>query len=116
MLDRLEPTPTVLIGPGTELAAWTVGFDALARPVGMLDGEPPQLARYAFTDVRARDAVADWDVLADALVAWLHVHGGPHTAGTVTELTESVGVEFSTRWQRRPTGTPDLGLRAVLQP
>lgn len=116
LLDRLEPTPAVLTAPGTELVAWGEVFDRLVRPVGMLDGEPPQLIRYAFGDDRARDAVADWETLADELVAWLHLRGGRGTAGIVTELSESVGPEFTTRWQRRPTGSPDLGLRTVMHP
>lgn len=116
LLDRLEPTPAVLVGPGTELVAWTEGFDRLVRPLGMLDGEPPRLVHYALTDHRAREAVADWEGLADALVGWLHLHSGPHTASRVTELTESAGAAFTSRWQRRPTGAPDLGLHAVVHP
>lgn len=116
LLDRLEPTPAVLVGRRTELIAWTDAFDRLARPLGILDGEQPELVRYAFTDSRARDAVADWAVLADALVTWLHLHSGPDTGATVEELSATLGAEFTSRWEIRPTGTPDLGLRAVVHP
>jgi hypothetical protein len=116
VLDRLEPTPAVLVGRRTELAAWTDAFDRLVRPLGMIDGDRPELLRYAFTDERARDAVQDWAVLADALVTWLHLHSGRDTAVSVAELSESLGEEFTSRWDSRPTGDPELGLRAVVHP
>ncbi len=116
LLDRLEPTPAVLVSRRTELVAWTDAFDRLVRPLGMIDDARPELLRYAFTDGRARTAVADWAVLADALVAWLHLHGGRDTAEVVAELSGSLGAEFTSRWEARPTGAPDLGLRAVVHP
>lgn len=116
LLDRLEPTPAVLVGRATELLVWTDAFDRLVRPLGMVDGERPQLVHYAFSDERARDAVADWHVLADALVAWLHLHSGRDTAALVAEISAAYGEEFTQRWGRRPTGEPDLGLRAVAHP
>lgn len=116
LLDRLEPTPAVLVGPGTELVAWTEAFDRLVRPLGMLDGEPPQLVWYVFTDRRAPESVAEWAAFADAVVAWLHLHNGPHTIGLIRDLIESVGTAFTSRWQRRPTGQPDIGLRRLVHP
>lgn len=116
VLDRLEPTPAVLVGRRTELAAWTDAFDRLVRPLGMIDGDRPELLRYAFTDERARDAVEDWALLADALVTWLHLNSRPDTAAIVAELSESLGEEFTSRWESRPTGDPELGLRAVVHP
>ncbi|MDZ5619395.1 helix-turn-helix transcriptional regulator [Nocardioides sp. HM23] len=116
LLDRLEPTPAVLVGPQTEVVAWTDAFDRLVRPLGMLDDARRELLRYAFSDDRARGAVADWTVLADALVTWLHLHSGPGTGAVVAELSATLGREFTSRWESRPTGTCDLGLRAVVHP
>ncbi|KAA1426725.1 helix-turn-helix domain-containing protein [Nocardioides antri] len=116
VLDRLEPTPAVVVGRRTELVAWTDAFDRLVRPLGMLEGEQPDLLRYAFTDERARSAVDNWSVLADALVTWLHLQSGADTGAVVADLSASLGEEFSSRWESRPTGTPDLGLRAVAHP
>lgn len=115
LLDRLEPTPAVIVGRRTELVAWTDAFESLVGALGMIEGERPELLRYAFTDARARDAVADWEAFADALVAWLHLHSGPDTAALVSELS-ALGQEFNGRWERRPTGAPELGLRAVQHP
>lgn len=116
LLDRLEPTPAVVVRRHTELAAWTDAFDRLARPLGMLDGDPPQLLHYAFADRRARDVVADWEAFADALVRWVHLQGGPDTAEMVDALSAALGAEFSRRYDARPTGEPDLGLAAVVHP
>ncbi|WP_408897453.1 helix-turn-helix domain-containing protein [Nocardioides sp. R1-1] len=116
LLDRLEPTPAVVVRRHAELAAWTDAFDGLVRPLGMLDGEAPQLLHYAFADPRSRTAVPDWAAFADALVRWVHLQGGPDTAQLVGALAASLGPEFSTRYDARPTGEPDLGLGAVLHP
>jgi len=116
VLDRLEPTPAVLVGRRAQLVAWTDAFDRLMRPLGMIDGDRPDLLHYAFTDRRARVAVVDWGMLADALVTWLHLHSGPETQQVIAELSISVGKEFTARWEKRPTGSPDLGLRAVRHP
>ena len=116
VLDRLEPAPAVLVGRRTELVAWTGAFDRLVRPLGMLDGEPPELLRYALTDRRSRNAVADREAMADALVTWLHLHSGPDTGEVAAELARAVGYEFVTRWERRPTGAPELGLGALVHP
>lgn len=116
LLDRLEPTPASLVNRRTDLVAWNDAFDALTRPLGMLDGEPPNVARFALTDSRASDAVADWEILADAVVSWLHLNARPDTVDIVDELSGVVGDEFTARWERRPTGTPDLGLRAMVHP
>ena len=116
VLDQLEPAPAVVVGRRTELVAWTDTFDRLVRPLGMLDEDRPELLRYALTDRRSRDAVGNWEALADALVTWLHLHSGPDTAQVAAELSRSIGESFVTRWDRRPTGDPDLGLGAVVHP
>ena len=72
----------------------------------MIDGDRPELLQYAFTDRRARVAVVDWGMLADALVTWLHLHSGPETQQDIAELSISLGKEFTTRWEKRPTGSP----------
>lgn len=117
LLDRLEPTPAAVVGRRAELLAWTETFERLARPLGMLDGEPPDLLRYVFTDDRARDALGDWSAFADTQVAWLHQHGnGPDVGGLVDELTDAAGSEFADRWARRPTGRSPYGPWEVRQP
>lgn len=54
LLDRLEPTPAVLLDRLGDIVAHTSGYERFARPLGLLDGTPPNVLRYLFTDERAR--------------------------------------------------------------
>ena len=48
-----------------DLLAWTAGYDALARPLGVLDRTPANLLLFTFCDPRARSAYPEWDAVAD---------------------------------------------------
>ena len=72
LLDRLEPSPGFVVNHLGDLLAWTDGYDRLARPLGVLEGEAPNLLWFTFADPRARSAYPDWDDVADELVARLH--------------------------------------------
>nr|WP_055502609.1 helix-turn-helix transcriptional regulator [Nonomuraea pusilla] len=100
LLDRLEPAPAVLVNRITEVLAYTVGFERLARPLGMLDGDAPVLARYVFSDPRARAAHPDWHRLADEHAAALKLEAGrgdPYAAELVAELSFTAGAAFTDR-------------------
>jgi hypothetical protein len=71
MLELLEPAASVLLNGLTDLLDWTAGYERLMEPTGLLRGAPPNLARYVFTDPRARATFADWDQVADQQVAAL---------------------------------------------
>lgn len=45
----------------------------MLRPLGVLDGDEPNLLWFTFADDRARAAYLDWDDVADEQVA--HIHG-----------------------------------------
>jgi transcriptional regulator with XRE-family HTH domain len=116
VLDRLEPAPAVLLDRLSEILAHTAGYRRLAGPLGLLDGSPPNLARYVFTDDRARTAFPDWEHVADAQVAALKqtpVRRDPHLARLVDELTVTGGPGFSHRMTTvtdvpRPSGVQRL--------
>jgi transcriptional regulator with XRE-family HTH domain len=100
LLDQLEPAPAMLVNRVSDILACTDGYRRLAEPIGLLDGTPPNLARYVFTDPRARSAYPDWNHIADEQVAVLK--SGPfradrHTAALADELTVSAGDEFARR-------------------
>lgn len=116
LLDRLEPTPAYAVGPHGDLLAWTESFHALAAPLGMLDGEPPNVVRWTFVDDRARRSVRDWEGLADEQVAWLHQNrGGDPTADAVAAaLLERPG--FAERWARKPLGSGRPASRDLIHP
>ncbi|MBX6768536.1 MAG: helix-turn-helix domain-containing protein, partial [Actinomadura rubrobrunea] len=69
LLERLDSTPAVLLNRLGDVLAHTSSYERLAGPIGLLDGEPPNQARFVFADERARAAYPDWDRVADARVA-----------------------------------------------
>ncbi|MFI2369333.1 helix-turn-helix domain-containing protein [Streptomyces sp. NPDC018833] len=105
LLDRLEPAPAVVLNRLGELLAWTEGYERLVRPLGLLDGDPPNLAQFVFTDARARQAYPDWGRVADEQVAALKqgpFRADPHVSQLVDELTVTAGPEFADRLRSVP--------------
>ena len=97
LLDRLEPTPAVLLNQLSDILAYTAGYERLARPVGLLDAAAPNLARFIFTDSRARSAYPDWEHLADEQVEAVTRHLRISTA------REAVG-DVARKFGRRHAG------------
>ncbi|WP_203907811.1 helix-turn-helix domain-containing protein [Rhizocola hellebori] len=100
LLLRLEPAPAYVANRLTDVLAYTSGFERLAGPVGLLDADPPNLARYTFADTRARNAYPQWDLVADERAATLATAIGPddpHRTELVDELTVVAGASFAAR-------------------
>ncbi len=104
VLDSLEPAPAYVINRRTDLLAWNDGFDRLARPLGLLEAEAPNLVWFSFTDQRARTAYPDWADVALDQVSFLHAqrHGDPATDALAERLAQAAGPEFRELWQRKP--------------
>jgi transcriptional regulator with XRE-family HTH domain len=93
LLDRLEPTPAVVINRLTDVLACTNGFARLMAPIGLLDRTPANLVRFALADPRARTAYPNWAAVADARVASLRLpshRADPHLGRLVDELGPAV--------------------------
>ncbi len=119
MLERLEPCPAYVMNHVSDLLAWTEGFERLAQPLGMLDGDPPNLAWFVFADERARTAYPDWEDVADAQVANLRsVVGCPDDDARVLadRIARVGGPAFTDRWDRQPTGGRHSGTKAISHP
>ncbi|MFI8521153.1 helix-turn-helix domain-containing protein [Streptomyces sp. NPDC085481] len=100
LLDRLGPTPAVVVNMLGETVAYTDGYARLAAPVGLLEGDPPSGPRFVFTDPRAREVYPDWDRVADQQVAALYftmAGADPAVAELARELTVTAGRAFSDR-------------------
>ncbi|MEU9999317.1 helix-turn-helix domain-containing protein [Streptomyces sp. NPDC050848] len=100
LLDRLGETPAAVTNVLGETVAYSDGYARLAGPVGLLDGDPPSLPRYVFTDPRAREVYPDWDRVADQQVAALYfgiTGSDPSMAELARELTITAGATFSDR-------------------
>ncbi|MEV6554129.1 helix-turn-helix transcriptional regulator [Nocardia sp. NPDC051756] len=119
ILDRLEPAPAVVVNRLTEVLAHTDAYHHLMAPFGLFETTPPNLARFAFTDPRARTAYPDWDHLADHTVATLK-HGpfrkDPHIAALADELTVTVGPEFTDRVETVPSLPAATGVTRLAHP
>ncbi|MGW0839929.1 helix-turn-helix domain-containing protein [Streptomyces sp. NPDC002787] len=105
LLDRLEPTPAVLLNWLGDIVAHTSGYERFARPLGLLDGDPPNVVRYLFTDERARTVYPDWERLADEQVAHLRHEASqhdPYVAALADELTVIAGARFTLRLRAVP--------------
>jgi transcriptional regulator with XRE-family HTH domain len=101
LLDRLEPAPALVVDAQGDVLACTVGFRLLAAPVGLLDADQPNLARFVFTDVRARAAFPDWERMADERAAALRAAadlGDRAAAALAEELSITAGTEFGHRF------------------
>lgn len=119
ILDRLEPAPAVVVNRLTEVLAYTDGYRRLMAPFGLLDTTPANLARFVFTDPRARIAYPDWHHLADQTVATLK--NGPfrkdsHIAALADELTVTVGPEFTDRVETVPSLPAATGITRFIHP
>ncbi|MFJ4712452.1 helix-turn-helix domain-containing protein [Streptomyces sp. NPDC088785] len=106
VLRRLEPAPAVLVNWVGDILAHTDGYARFAGPLGILDGERPNLLRYVFTDERARLVHPDWDRVADDQIARFR-QGAPlvdaHVIALVDELTVTAGASFADRMAAAPT-------------
>jgi transcriptional regulator with XRE-family HTH domain len=101
VVDLLEPAPAVLVNGVSDVLACTSGYERLMRPAGLLgNGPPANLARWLFTDPRARAAFPDWDLVANEQVALLKqgpFRADQHIAALADELTVTAGEEFAAR-------------------
>ncbi|MEU5877092.1 helix-turn-helix transcriptional regulator [Spirillospora sp. NPDC047279] len=108
VLESLEPAPAVLLNRLGFVLACTTGYERIARPLGLLDGDRPNVLYYVFTDDRARAAYPDWDRVADELVTDLRYRSDctdPHVKEIVDDLIVTAGAAFSDRLEI-PTSPP----------
>ncbi|MFC3503125.1 helix-turn-helix domain-containing protein [Micromonospora krabiensis] len=100
-LRLLEPGVAFVTNRLGDVLAHTSGFELLMRDTGLMEGHPPNLTRFVFTDPRARTIFPDWDQVADerAFELWL----GPSAETSEwfrAELAPVAGVEFTRRLNR----------------
>ncbi|MEU6572866.1 helix-turn-helix transcriptional regulator [Streptomyces sp. NPDC046805] len=119
LLDGLEPTPAVLFNWVGDIVAYTKGYERYARPLGLLDGRPPNIMRYLFTDDRARAVYPAWDRIADEQIAHMRhevPRHDPHVAALADELTVTAGAPFSERLAAVPSLPARSGTDLVEHP
>lgn len=95
LLQQLEPAPAVLLNRVSDVLAYTSGYQLLGGPLGLLDGTPPNLLRFLFTDERARTAFPDWEQVADRHAAPFRLmQPDPHVDALIDELGLCEGEEI----------------------
>jgi transcriptional regulator with XRE-family HTH domain len=119
LLDRLDPTPAFVLGAAGDVLAANRAWETIARPLGMLDGEAPNLVRYLFLDARARDVYPEWDDVADGQVAALRqagVRAGPSIAfdALIEELLHVP--DFASRWAAHSVAEKRRGAKRIVHP
>jgi transcriptional regulator with XRE-family HTH domain len=122
LLKQLGMTPAFVVGPTSDVLAWNDAWGNLVRPLGMLEGPPPNLARHVFLHPNARTVYPDWTVTADEQVSRLRAATGRwgddasftalmNELRTVPAFVERWSI-FATSDKRRGTTRivhPDLG-------
>lgn len=107
LLDQLDPTPACLLGPIYNVVAWNNAWDAVLRPLEMLDEDRPNFIRYHFLNPAARQILADtdWAAAADELVGWLRsAQQDWGSDGEFRALVDDLCAvpEFARRWTSHP--------------
>ncbi|MDY7102588.1 MAG: helix-turn-helix transcriptional regulator [Actinomycetota bacterium] len=119
LLARLEPTPAFVVGPYGTVLAHNGPWERVVSPLGMLDGDEPNLARYVFRNEASRAAYADWGAAADEQVSHLRTasvrwHEDPQLAALLDEL--AAVPEFSERWTSHDVATKRRGHKTLRHP
>jgi transcriptional regulator with XRE-family HTH domain len=102
MIDALDPTPAVLLGPRLEVVAINRMGKVLIDDFESMPPAERNMARWMFLTPKARSVYPDWAVIAEQMVAILRVAGGqdpddPQLAALVGELSAR-SPEFAEHW------------------
>jgi transcriptional regulator with XRE-family HTH domain len=119
LLERLGPTPAFVAGPINDVLAWNRSWEQLVRPLGMLEGAVPNLARHVFLHPSAPNVYPDWIVAADEQVSRLRAatdYGGDEEsfAALMDELRTAPA--FVERWSIVPTTEKRRGTKRIKHP
>lgn len=119
LLARLAPTPAFVVAPVNDVLAWNPPWARVAAGIGLLDGQPPNLARFVFLHPAARRAYPDWERAADDQVSQLRqafTRYGHHerAADLLAELVDVP--EFAVRWSTHEVSAKHRGAKRIVHP
>ncbi len=111
----VDPNPAYVTGSRYDLLAWN---DAAAELFpGVTDSVHPNLARWMFTDPAARDALPDWPIVAQGLLARLRTNAGKHPGSPRFQRLEhelrTASSEAEAWWPRYDIATSQVGAKRV---
>jgi transcriptional regulator with XRE-family HTH domain len=118
LVDQLV-TPAYVVTPYNDVLAMNEGWRALVEPLGLLDGDVPNLARFTFLDPRAVEVYLDWDAVAAHQVSALRAASvrwgdGPHMSLLLADLQEDPA--FAARWSAHAVAEKRRGEKRLLHP
>ncbi|MCU1354570.1 MAG: hypothetical protein JWM05_3779 [Acidimicrobiales bacterium] len=119
LLKGLATTPAFVAGPANDVLAWNDVWGRLVRPLGMLDGAMPNLARHVFLHPDARTVYPDWIRAADEQVSRLRAATGrwgddDDFARLMDELRPAP--DFSERWSLFAASDKRRGTTRLVHP
>ena len=119
LLDRLDPTPSFLVAVNRDVLAWNRAYERVAAPLGMLDGDRPNLAAFVFRHPRARTVLGDWAGAADDQVSALRAAAAfcrddEWFGELVDDLTGEP--EFARRWARHQVAVKRRDIKHIVHP
>jgi hypothetical protein len=119
LLKGLGTTPAFVAGPANDVLAWNDAWEQLVRPLGMLDGALPNLARYVFLHPDARTVYPDWITAADEQVSRLRAAstrwGDDHDFATLVDELRAAP-DFNARWATFATTDKRRGTTNIVHP
>jgi hypothetical protein len=119
LLKGLGGTPAFVAGPTNDVLAWNDAWERLVRPLAMVDGATPNLARFVFLHPDARTVYPDWLAAADEQVSRLRGASArwgddPGFALLLDELRASP--DFNQRWSSFATTDKRRGTTRIVHP
>jgi transcriptional regulator with XRE-family HTH domain len=119
LLERLGSTPSFVVGPAHDVLAWNETWGQLVRPLGLLEGTVPNLARHVFVHQSARMVYPDWMAVADQQVSRLRAAsarwGDDESFAALMDELRTVPV-FVERWSIFATTDKRRGTTRVVHP
>jgi transcriptional regulator with XRE-family HTH domain len=120
LLDRMGPTPAFAKNPMFDVVALNATWEALVRPLGLLDGPGvPNLVRYTFLHPAAPGTFPDWAAMADGEVAALRANE-PRLSldARFGELLAELGEvpAFAERWSAHHVAAKAAHTKRVVHP
>jgi hypothetical protein len=118
LVDQLA-TPAYVVTPYHDVLAMNDWWRSLVEPLGLLDGDVPNLARFTFLDPRAPDVYLDWDDVAAHQVSALRAASvlwgdGARMSALLADLQQDPA--FAARWSAHAVAEKRRGEKRLLHP